>query len=137
MIIATRYTKIQDGDYYRILNEDIPVCPQCGTVLSGYDNRKRHAIDDFGNKQWYRLRRLKCRPCKKLHLEIPDFIQPQKHYEKGVISNALSGNTCSCPADDSTIRRWKSENNPPGLPVSCNSTMVVLSQNQQGEGELD
>ena len=81
-------------DYYRILNEDIPVCPQCGTVLSGYDNRKRHAIDDFGNKQWYRLRRLKCRPCKKLHLEIPDFIQPQKHYEKGVISNALRGNTC-------------------------------------------
>jgi len=42
-----------------------------------------------------------------MHLEIPDFIAPHKHYSAEVIQQALSQNQSFCPADDSTIRRWR------------------------------
>ncbi|WP_420544253.1 DUF6431 domain-containing protein [Tepidanaerobacter acetatoxydans] len=32
---------------------------------------------------------------------------PKKHYEARVIQDVLSGKTDSCPADNSTIRRWR------------------------------
>lgn len=63
------------------------------------------------------LRRLRCSHCGRLHLEIPDVMQPQKHYAAEVIRKVEAGELGSCPADDSTIRRWKKENHPPDLPV--------------------
>lgn len=82
-------------------------CPDCGEPLNGYDRRQRSLIEDDGNIKIYLLRRLYCPRCERLHLEIPDIMQPQKHYASKVILQVMEGNKESCPADDSTIRRWK------------------------------
>ena len=45
--------------------------------------------------------------CKKLHVAAPSFVIPQKHYEATVIVDAKAGKAEFCPADNSTIRRWR------------------------------
>lgn len=116
MIIAENYIVYseQSGDIFRIRNKEAPLCPGCGSLLSGYDTRLRHCIGSDGLQKWFRLRRMKCPTCKRLHLEIPSFMEPSKHYESELIRRTVSGAGDDCPADDSTIRRWK--NHPPGLP---------------------
>lgn len=118
LIIAINYTVEYDEarKVYKIRNKDAPFCPDCGQLLSGYDTRARHVIDSAGQICWYRLRRLKCPGCKKLHLELPDFMAPKKHYEARLIEDVIAGRLDSCPADDSTIRRWKNGKYPPSLP---------------------
>lgn len=117
MIITNHYNIKHDSakNAFRIENKGLPLCPDCGQHLSGYDTRKRHAIDGSGAVRWFLLRRLRCSGCGKIHLELPDFIQPQKHYESQVILETLTGLSDHCPADDSTIWRWRNQNNPPGL----------------------
>ena len=90
-----------------IKSKESNVCPDCSGSLSGYDHRQRKLIRDDGTKETYRLRRLKCSSCGKLHLELPDIMQPFKHHETKVIESELSGTGVSCPADDSTIRVWR------------------------------
>ena len=108
LIIAINYTVEYDEarKVYRIRNKDAPFCPDCGQLLSGYDTRARHVIDSAGQICWYRFA-TKGSGCKKLHLELPDFMAPKKHYEARVIQDVLSGKTDSCPADNSKIRRWR------------------------------
>jgi len=65
--------------------------------------------DSTGDQQVFLLRRLKCRSCHKLHIELPDIIQPFKHYLVAVIEKCLDGADADCPADDSTIRLWHSQ----------------------------
>jgi hypothetical protein len=119
MITATNYSIEYDNDrkIYKIHNEKPPYCPVCGLLLSGYDTRRRHVIDGGGVIHWFALRRLRCPNCKKLHLEMPDFIKYKKHYDVKTITTAIESRLNDCPADDSTIRRWRQENHPPGLPV--------------------
>ena len=38
---------------------------------------------------------------------LPDFMRPYKHYASPVIEAVEAGATASCPADNSTMRRWK------------------------------
>jgi hypothetical protein len=38
---------------------------------------------------------------------MPDKMQPQKHYAADLIAQAVAGTVAYCPADNSTIRRWK------------------------------
>jgi hypothetical protein len=120
MIIASRYRieKDESADVYRVRNLDAPLCPSCGSLCSGYDTRSRHSIDGAGVVRWFALRRLLCPTCGKLHTELPDFMRPRKHYDGDVIAAAMESSTGDCPADDSTIRRWRRKNHPPGLPVS-------------------
>ena len=49
----------------------------------------------------------RCLNCKKLHVAAPSFIMPKKHYEATVIVEAKAGKVDFCPADNSTIRRWR------------------------------
>lgn len=109
MIITTRYSVEYDEEkeLYTIRSSDAPICPDCELLMSGYDTRRRHVIDRDGCSRWYSLRRFRCLSCKKLHLQIPDFIQKNKHYEKSVIQEARVGQFSDCPAEDSTIRRWR------------------------------
>lgn len=104
-------------DKYKIKNYITPICPDCGQLLSGYDTRRRHIKDDTGTCRWFLLRRLRCIYCNKLHLEAPSFMKAKKHYDASVIDDTVAGLSNSCPADNSTIRRWKQENNPPSLPL--------------------
>lgn len=137
MVITNHYVIKCDAarGTYRIVNKGPLLCPECGQALSGYDTRKRHVIDGSGAVYWFSLRRLRCSGCKKLHLEIPDFIQPKKHYEAKVISNTLAGLSDYCPADDSTIWRWRNENNPPGLHSVSEAGTVNLIHIDTKEGE--
>ena len=116
MIITKDYEICQDTqtNTYRIISYEAPLCPSCGVLMSGYDTRRRHCIDHAGVKQWYRLRRLQCPTCRRVHLELPDFMQPSKHYEAQLIRDTVTGVEQACPAEDSTIRRWK--NHPHTLP---------------------
>jgi len=84
-------------------------CPLCGAVLTYRDSRLRGVRDLIGIKTFYLLRRLRCCPCRKLHTEIPDFLQPYKHYDSHAIQCVIDGNeeASECVADNSTIRRWK------------------------------
>ena len=72
------------------------------------DSKNRKALKDDGTKHIYRLRRLKCSSCNTLHTELPDFMLPFKHYETSVIEKALEGSDGHCPADNSTMNRWRS-----------------------------
>lgn len=108
MLIVKRYREEVRPDGLRVIyNLDCPVCPDCGGFLTGYDHRRRSVMDGSGNRSVYLLRRLYCRECGKLHLEIPAAMKPQKHYNAQLIEETISGSVDYCPADNSTIRRWK------------------------------
>ncbi|WP_408634024.1 DUF6431 domain-containing protein [Peptoclostridium acidaminophilum] len=79
----------------------------CEGTLSVRDTRKRHVIGQDGSRRTYRLRRLKCTACGKLHIELPKCMLPFKHYEASAIETAIDQSRSDCPADDSTINRWK------------------------------
>lgn len=87
----------------------MPVCPACGGSVRVRDSRKRTVRDSDGQPHIFRLRRLQCAVCGLTHLEIPDFIQPQKHYSGLVIAATVNGECDHCAADNSTIYRWKYE----------------------------
>ena len=109
MVVITRYTLILDTKegIYTVKSNEALKCPDCGGTLSGYDRRRRFAISSDGQRHTYKIRRLRCRCCGKLHLEFPDFLLPYKHYEATVIAEVQQGEGEYCPADDSTIRRWR------------------------------
>ena len=57
----------------------------------------------------YRLRRLRCQNCLKLHLELPDVLVPYKRYEAKVVETVIAGGPVQVPNDERTIgkiRRW-------------------------------
>jgi len=109
MFITHHYTILFDHEkgLYVVKNRQVPICPDCRAILSGYDSRRRRVIEGDGTVSVYLLRRLKCSPCGRLHLEVPDFIAPAKHYSADIIKQARAGDSETCPADDSTIRRWR------------------------------
>ena len=102
MIIATDYQIeiVAGSGWFRIKNRKPPLC-------SGYDTRPRQLIDGLGVTHTFKLRRLRCPSCGTLHLELPDLMQPRKHYDAATIARAQAGDVDDCPAEDSTIRRWR------------------------------
>lgn len=108
MLIVKRYRiEIKPDGTREVCSAERPKCPVCGSPLSGYDRRRRSVVQGDGSKITYLLRRLYCQDCKRLHLEIPDCIAPQKHYAAQLIAETVAGTIDYCPADNSTIRRWK------------------------------
>lgn len=73
------------------------------------DSKRRQIILAGGEVQIFQLRRLKCRFCGALHLELPDLFLPYKHYAREVINKAVDGILPDCPAENSTIYRWSKE----------------------------
>ena len=109
MVITVRYSVTYDevtGEYW-IKSFQIHACPTCGSELSGYDRRMRKIIWQDGTVRYFRIRRLRCSRCKSIHVELPSFIVPNKQYTADVIADVQAGRAEACPADDSTIRRWK------------------------------
>lgn len=100
---------------YRVRRREAPLCPFCRVLCSGYDTRSRQVVGGDGKVTVFRLRRVRCPQCKALHLELPGFMRPHKHYSAAVISDALEGSGADCPAEKSTIWRWRQENHPPAL----------------------
>ena len=137
MVIVTRYTIGREADTktYYIRSREAPLCPVCGTLLSGYDRRARHVIGASSKVYWFSLRRLRCPCCKRLHLEIPDFMRPKKHYEASVIDDVMAGRLDTCPADAATMRRWRRESHPPSLPSPSDVAIVSCTYIDGGEAD--
>ena len=106
MIIITKYQLKADGESIDVKCREATRCPQCGNIMSGYDHRKRMAKNSRGETVAYKLHRAKCLHCGMVHLLLPSFMHPYKHYMAAVIKNAIV-DASDCPAEDSTIRRWK------------------------------
>ena len=75
--------------------------------MSVRDSKKRIVKDAAGQEYIFNLRRLYCSHCQKLHVEIPDFILPNKHYSRRTIESVLNGTCDYFAGDDRTITRWK------------------------------
>lgn len=71
------------------------------------DTRKRKVKDAEGNIYIFRLRRLQCVECHRIHIEAPDFIVKNKHYSKTVIDEYLSGKNTNIAADNKTLYLWR------------------------------
>jgi hypothetical protein len=67
--------------------------------------------DLLGEVLRFFVRRFRCQVCKKLHTELPAIIQPYRHYSSYAIQSVLDSDEegSACVADNSTIRRWKTE----------------------------
>jgi hypothetical protein len=50
---------------------------------------------------------MRCETCGKLHTELPDCMQPHKHYETDAIQAEIDGSGENPRADESTLKRWK------------------------------
>ena len=136
MIVVHHYAaKREKSGSIFILNLDAPLCPSCGSLCSGYDTRVRRVICDDGSVEEYRLRRVRCGSCRSLHLELPDFILPRKRYAAAVIEAALEGRGDSCPAEASTIWRWRSKNHPPEAQCSGAGDVIKSSYSDTKEAE--
>jgi hypothetical protein len=96
---------------YTITVKELINCPLCSGKLAYRDRKLRKLINLFGEIRFFLLRRLRCQSCKKLHTELPSIIQPYKHYDSDAIQSVLDNNEdeSACTADNSTIRRWKTE----------------------------
>lgn len=110
--------------------EDLPPCPSCGKPLRAFGYRLRHVIADDGLARVYEIQRLRCDPCRAVHLWLPDFIRARKYYDDRTIRAAVAGSD-SCPAEDSTIRRWKkgqTEKLQPDLPPIPSADSLELER---------
>lgn len=97
-------------NYYVIKNLDSLQCPNCKGELIPKGSHKRHVkFSDFEHD--FRFRQLYCTQCAVYHLEIPDFVLPNKHYSRTTIEKILSGEIDYYLADDSTVNRWKKSKN--------------------------
>lgn len=84
-------------------------CPHCSGELSPYDRRIRTYIDADGEKVTLNLRRVRCRNCRRIHIELPDYIAPFKRYCIEVIEKVCEKSHSRIPEDCSTrqkIRKW-------------------------------
>ncbi len=77
--------------------------PCAGRALKVRDSVKQYIRTETGQKVWYRIRRLKCRECVKLHRELKAFMLPYKHDEAECIEGTLECRLPDCCAESSTL----------------------------------
>lgn len=106
MLIIYNYQTIDKGGFNSIVSMGPRLCPVCGGKMTVRDSRKRTVITAQGPRI-YRLRRLRCPVCCRIHLEIPSCILPYRRYSQRLVEQSIHGNTSGCPAKNSTIYRWR------------------------------
>jgi len=100
---------------YKLLESGEIVCPICGGYMRLHGSYPRHVKDNGAKRHEGWISQGYCGACNKYQALIPSFIKPYKQYEAEVIEAALraaeSGEMKSsdCPANESTITRWKAE----------------------------
>ncbi|WP_220387731.1 DUF6431 domain-containing protein [Sporomusa ovata] len=95
---------------FLVSSKILSVCPHCSTPLSCHDHRVRYVKLRCGIRVALAVPRGYCAKCQRLHTELPSFVRPYKHYEASVMQDVVDDKSLmTCPADDSTIRRWKAE----------------------------
>ena len=112
MVIISSFTLVfnEIKKYFTVKSQETLDCPLCNGELRYRDSVFRNLKGFDSGVRRYLLRRLSCQGCGTLHRELPDIIQPYKHYASDVIQAVLDGSNESsgCCADNSTIHRWKS-----------------------------
>jgi len=102
-----------------VLRGDV-LCPHCHGPLTVHGSYTRHLRDEFRQRHDGWIVQVHCSACNTYPSLTPDFIMPYKHYMAEVIEAAIieSEEGClslsSCPADDSTMRRWVNQFNEHG-----------------------
>lgn len=87
-------------------------CPDCGGELKHYDRVPRLVKTKGGEKQWIKVKRVRCTECSKVHRDLPNYILPYKHYESDIISGVVNGiiSTATLGFEDypceMTMKRW-------------------------------
>jgi hypothetical protein len=111
MVIITSFTLNNNPStgIFTVMSDEMIACPSCGGPLIYRDRVLRNLKNLFGEVRRFLLRRLRCQLCKGYHRELPNIIQPFKHYDSEAIQCVIdrSPDADMCAADDSTIRRWK------------------------------
>jgi hypothetical protein len=115
---------------YSIISLVTSKCPLCSGAVYHRDFKSRFSKRCNGEVWQFRLRRLLCGECAKLHTEIPDIIQPFKHYDSETIQCILDGNegALECDVDCSTIRRWKRDFSIAGLDIEQRLASVIAQE---------
>jgi len=91
------------------------VCPICGGKMRLHGAYLRRPKDNEGIRHEGWVAQGHCEACDKYHSVIPSFIKPYKQYETEVIEAVLTAvengeiKRSDCPANESTITRWKAE----------------------------
>lgn len=99
---------ISEIQYCKIQNHDAPIsCPVCNAEMKVRGSKGRYIKTGGGDKLLFNLRQLNCPVCKKIHLEIPDLIQPFRQYEQATIVAVQSGDVADFAGDNSTVRYWQ------------------------------
>ena len=84
-------------------------CPSCRGTLKPYDRRSRNLIEADGTKKQYRLRRLRCTACSRIHTELPGTMVPFKRYSAALVELVATGKKADLPYEERTrqkIRAW-------------------------------
>jgi hypothetical protein len=98
-----------ETNIFTVISDEKLCCPFCDGFLVYRDSKLRTTRNLYGEARLFSLRRLKCQYCNVYHRELPNIIQPFKHYDSETIQFIIDGSPEAdmCAADDSTIRRWK------------------------------
>lgn len=106
MIHITNYQIKKKNNAFVIVPEE-PIYCECGSKVLKRGSKERYLINNDGVRNRFILKRVYCPACNKLHMVMPDFIEPYKQYNKNVIDGVRNGtNDCSA-ADNATLYRWK------------------------------
>jgi hypothetical protein len=94
--------------YYVISCEKI-VCPVCGCDQLKSKGRRERKVISLDKNTKFKIRRLKCEKCKKIHHELPDNIVPYKRHSAEIIEKIINGDEKGLSCENSTIvriRKW-------------------------------
>ena len=109
-MIISKYREERDTEgIIHIISEEAVVCPICAGILKIIGSRSRGRIDNTGNKETLIIRRLRCRPCRRIHHELPDGVIPYKRHSTETIEKIISGDVddvCCDLVTESRIRTW-------------------------------
>ena len=106
MITIHNYHIHRKRGYLVAVNHEEPLCPDCNSEMTVRDSKKRKVKDANGQEYEFRLRRLYCATCDRLHAEIPDIITAFKQYDTATIKGVISGEIDHFSGDSSTVYRW-------------------------------
>ena len=111
MIIAAtyrlEYCKKENVRYVWVDEEIIcPVCACATLIKKGWRKRKLILID--GDERVLKVRRVRCKECKRIHHVLPDIIVPYKRHCLETVEKIVQGNEEETFCEESEINRIKS-----------------------------
>ncbi|MFZ3373134.1 MAG: DUF6431 domain-containing protein [Desulfitobacteriaceae bacterium] len=111
MVVTKHFTSFcgTNADVIFIKSVEKLTCPVCGGELICISSCNRKGMRDNDQINVYRLRKLRCKQCQKIHLELPYFLIPRKRYEADIYQLILEGKDDGISCDDYTkrdTRKW-------------------------------